>query len=44
MEFEQRRLILSILGQAGTLTLATVREDGWRHTTVVSFVNDDLNL
>tara|TARA_R110002124_G_scaffold80698_2_gene213406 strand:+ start:263 stop:757 length:495 start_codon:yes stop_codon:yes gene_type:complete len=44
VEFEQRRLILSILGQAGTLTLATVREDGWPHATVVSFVNDDLNL
>jgi nitroimidazol reductase NimA-like FMN-containing flavoprotein (pyridoxamine 5'-phosphate oxidase superfamily) len=44
LEIEQRRLILSILGQAATLTLATVREDGWPHATVVSFVNDDLNL
>ena len=44
MELEQRRLILSILRRADTLTVATVREDGWPHATVVSFVNDDLDL
>ncbi len=44
MELEQRRLILSILRQADILTVATVREDGWPHATVVSFVNDDLDL
>jgi len=40
----QRQLILSILSRADTLTVATVREDGWPHATVVSFVNDDLDL
>ncbi|OMG60554.1 pyridoxamine 5'-phosphate oxidase family protein [Brevundimonas sp. ZS04] len=44
MELEQRQLILSILGRADTLTVATVREDGWPHATVVSFVNDELDI
>lgn len=44
MDIEQRGLILSILGRAKTLTLATVREDGWPQATVVSFVNEELNL
>ena len=44
MELEQRQLILSILSRADTLTVATVREDGWPHATVVSFVNDDLAI
>ena len=44
MELEQRQLILSILRRAATLTVATVREDGWPQATVVSFVNDDLDL
>ncbi|MFA4893431.1 MAG: pyridoxamine 5'-phosphate oxidase family protein [Brevundimonas sp.] len=37
-------MILSILSRADTLTVATVREDGWPQATVVSFVNDDLDL
>lgn len=44
MEPEQRQLILSILGRADTLTVATVREDGWPQATVVNFVNDDLGI
>lgn len=44
MEPEQRQLILTILGRADTLTVATVREDGWPQATVVSFVNDGLDL
>ena len=44
MDIEQRSLILSILSKAKTLTVATVREDGWPHATVVSFVNEDLDL
>jgi len=44
LELEQRQLILSILGRADTLTVATVREDGWPHATVVSFVNDELDI
>lgn len=44
MDAEQRQLILSIFSRADTLTVATVREDGWPHATVVSFVNDDLDL
>jgi hypothetical protein len=44
LDLEQRELILSILGRADTLTVATVREDGWPQATVVSFVNDDLDL
>ena len=44
MDLEQRELILSILSRADTLTVATVREDGWPQATVVSFVNDDLDL
>ena len=44
MEFEQRQLILSILRRADTLTVATVREGGWPQATVVSFVNEDLDI
>lgn len=44
MDLEQRELILSILSRADTLSVATVREDGWPQATVVSFVNDDLDL
>jgi len=44
LDLEQRELILSILSRADTLTVATVREDGWPQATVVSFVNDDLDL
>lgn len=44
MEVEQRKLILTILGRAKTMTVATLRDDGWPHATVVSFVNEDLNI
>lgn len=40
LEVEKRNLILSILGRAKTLTVATLRDDGWPHATVVSFVNE----
>ena len=44
MDLEQRHLILSVLSRTDTLTVATVREDGWPQATVVSFVNDDLAI
>lgn len=44
MELEQRQLILTILRRADTLSVATVREDGWPQATVVSFVSEDLDI
>jgi len=39
-----KALVLEILDDNRTLTLATVRPDGWPQATVVGFVHDDLNL
>jgi nitroimidazol reductase NimA-like FMN-containing flavoprotein (pyridoxamine 5'-phosphate oxidase superfamily) len=39
-----KALVLRILDDNRTLTLATVRADGWPQATVVGFVHDDLTL
>lgn len=41
---QQREKIVSILGAAADLTLATNRPDGYPQATTVSFVNDGLTL
>ncbi len=41
---ENRERIIDILNAADDLTLATVRDDGYPQATVVSFVNDGLEI
>lgn len=44
MTAEQRTLILDIISQNESLTLATVRPDGFPQATIVTYVNDGLTL
>src|SRR5829696_8441200 len=44
MDASIRKEILSILGRANDMTIATVRQDGYPQATTVSFVNDGLDI
>ena len=44
MRAEQRLAILEILESVSEMTLATLRPDGWPQATVVTFLNDGLQL
>jgi general stress protein 26 len=39
-----KELVLQIMDENRTLTIATLRSDGWPQATVVGFVHDDLTL
>jgi len=41
---ELKALVLRILAENRTMTIATLRPDGWPQATVVGFVHDDLTL
>ena len=44
MDDSFRHQILKLLGKHSTLTLATVREDGWPQATTVAYANSHLTL
>jgi nitroimidazol reductase NimA-like FMN-containing flavoprotein (pyridoxamine 5'-phosphate oxidase superfamily) len=44
MKTELRDLILRLLGEHRTMTIATNRPDGWPQATVVGYVNDGFNI
>jgi general stress protein 26 len=43
-ELEPKSKILELLRESRTMSVATVRPDGWPQATMVGFVNDDLTL
>ena len=44
MTAEQRALVLDIIARNDSMTLATVRPDGFPQATIVTYVNDGLTL
>jgi general stress protein 26 len=44
MTADQRKLILDIMSKASSMTVATVRPDGFPQATTVSYVNEGLTL
>jgi nitroimidazol reductase NimA-like FMN-containing flavoprotein (pyridoxamine 5'-phosphate oxidase superfamily) len=44
MDSATRKQIVSIIDDMNDLTLATVREDGYRQAMTVSYVNDGLTI
>ena len=44
MDEEIRRKILSLLDQHRTMTIATLRPDGWPQATTVGYANEGLTL
>lgn len=44
MDSATEQAVLEILAQNNTLTIATVRPDGWPQATIVGYVNDEMTI